>query len=211
FSRDLKDINTITMITDSLSVLYQLEGDYKNAFTYVKEANDLKNSLQKTSRDKEIALLEVGRETKKHDMQLEAEHEEHIRNRNVQYMAITIVISTVFVLMLFLGMFPISKLTIKLLGYFFFISLFEFIILMIDTFFLAGVHLEPLKLWLIKIVLIALLVPFQHLLENGLINFLASRKLLEVRNKFSIKKWLNATVKQKEKDEVILDEDTAVL
>jgi tetratricopeptide (TPR) repeat protein len=211
FSRDLKDINTITMITDSLSVLYQLEGDYKNAFTYVKEANDLKNSLQKTSRDKEIALLEVGRETKKHDMQLEAEHEEHIRNRNVQYMAITIVISTVFVLMLFLGMFPISKLTIKLLGYFFFISLFEFIILMIDTFFLAGVHLEPLKLWLIKIVLIALLVPFQHLLENGLINFLASRKLLEVRNKFSIKKWFYTGEKHKEPDEVILDEDTAVL
>jgi hypothetical protein len=192
-------------------VLYQLEGDYKNAFTYVKEANDLKNSLQKTSRDKEIALLEVGRETKKHDMQLEAEHEEHIRNRNVQYMAITIVISTVFVLMLFLGMFPISKLTIKLLGYFFFISLFEFIILMIDTFFLAGVHLEPLKLWLIKIVLIALLVPFQHLLEIGLINFLASRKLLEVRNKFSIKKWFYTGEKHKEPDEVILDEDTAVL
>lgn len=210
-SRDLKDINTITTITDSLSVLYQQEGDYKNAFIYSKEATDLKNSLQKSSRDKEIALLEVGRETKKHEMQLEAEHEAHIRSRNIQYMAITIVISAVFVLLLFIGMFPISKLTIKLLGYFFFISLFEFIILIIDTFLLAGVHLEPLKLWLIKIVLIALLVPLQHQLESRLIGFLASRKLLEVRNKFSIKKWWARWVKPKPVHNVILDEDTAVL
>lgn len=210
YSRELKDINTIAGITDSLSVLYQLQGNFKNAFIYGKEANELKYSLQESSRNKEIALLEVQRETKKHEMQLQAEHEESINRRNLQYMAITIVISIVFVIMLFLGMFPISKLAIKLLGYFFFISLFEFIVLIIDNFILAGVHLEPLKLWLIKIVLIASLVPCQHLLEKGLIKFLASRKLLEVR-KFSFKKWWTNFVKPKRPTDAILEEDTAVL
>jgi hypothetical protein len=92
--------------------------------------------------------------------------------------------------MLVLGMFPISKLTIKVLGYFFFISLFEFIVLVLDNNVLHSItHGEPLTLWLIKIGLIGMLVPLQHFLEHTLIKFLESRKLLRARTNFSIKKW----------------------
>ena len=113
--------------------------------------------------------------------------------------------------MLIIGMFPVSKLTIKLLGYFAFISLFEFIIVLIDSFIHRLAHGEPLKIWLIKIGLIALLVPFQHYLEHGLIKFLASRKLIAARNNFSLKKiWLNIK-KPSLKAGTDIDEDTAVL
>src|SRR5207344_2606187 len=104
-----------------------------------------------------------------------------------------------------------SKTTIRLLGYVAFISLFEFIIVLIDGFIHRLAHGEPLKIWLIKIVLIALLVPFQHYLEHGLIKFLASRKLIAARNKFSIKKlWQNMKKPAPKPDnESDFEEDTA--
>ena len=111
-----------------------------------------------------------------------------------------------------MGMFPVSKLTIKLFGYFFFISLFEFIVLVIDNLLLAkAVHGEPLKLWLIKIVLIGMLVPIQHYLEHNVIKFLESRKLLEARNKLSFKKWWTKKKSAPISKETDFEEDTAVL
>ena len=97
-------------------------------------------------------------------------------------------------------------------GYFFFISLFEFIVLLIDNIFLAhATHNEPLKLWLIKIILIALLVPLQHFLEHSLIKFLESRKLIEARTKFSLKVWRQKTKKPATTKETDFEENTAVL
>jgi ABC-type Fe3+-siderophore transport system permease subunit len=126
-------------------------------------------------------------------------------------MAITIAIGVIFAVMLVLGMFPISKVTIKLLGYFFFISLFEFIVLVIDTFLHKITHGEPLKIWLIKIFLIALLVPIQHFLEHRLIKFLESRKLLEARTRINLKKWFQKVKKPAPVKEADFEEGTAVL
>jgi hypothetical protein len=109
-------------------------------------------------------------------------------------------------------MFPVSKLTIRMMGYFFFISLFEFIVLLIDNILLVyATHDEPLKLWLIKIALIALLVPLQHFLEHNLIRFLESRKLLEARTKFSFKNWWQKIKKPAPVTDAGIEEDTAVL
>jgi hypothetical protein len=126
-------------------------------------------------------------------------------------MAITIAIGVVFVLMLIIGMFPVSKLTIKILGYIFFISLFEFIVLVIDTFLHRITHGEPLKIWLIKIVLIAMLVPLQHGLEHRLIKFLESRRLLKARTAFSFQKWWKKIKKPTPVKEADFEEGTAVL
>jgi hypothetical protein len=45
-------------------------------------------------------------------------------------------------------------------------------------------HGEPLKIWLAKIALIALLVPIQHYLEHGVVRFLASQRLLRMRQRY---------------------------
>ena len=107
-------------------------------------------------------------------------------------------------------MFPVSKTTIRMMGYVAFICLFEFVILLIDGWIHRVTHGEPLKVWMIKIGVILLLVPLQHWMEHGLIRFLASRKLVEARTKFSIKKiWLS--MKKPSKNEEGIEEDTAVL
>ena len=214
-SKKMNDVNFIASTSDSLSSLYDQQGDYQQAFIFSKQAIKYKDSLKNLSKERDIAFLGVDREKRKHEEELLQEEKRLNNKRNIQYMAITIAIAVVFLILLVIGMFAVSKLTIKILGYFFFISLFEFIVLLIDNTFLAhATHNEPLKLWVIKIVLIAMLVPIQHFLEHSLIRFLESRKLLEARTKFSFKKWLQ---KIKKPAPVVTDtiegieEDTAVL
>ena len=83
--------------------------------------------------------------------------------------------------------------------------------MLIDSWLHNIAHGEPLKIWLMKIVLIALLVPFQHFLEHGMIKFIESRKLHELRKKLSIKRGRQH---RKKIDADTIDEienDTAVL
>jgi hypothetical protein len=192
----------------SLSDLYGQIQDYKKAFYYSRQGIILKDSLQKLASQRDIALIEVNNEKKRHERELELIAQHELVKRNLQYMAITIFITVFFFLLIIIGMFPVSKVTIKLLGYFAFISLFEFIVLLIDPFLHHLTDGQPLKVWLIKIFLIALLVPLQHYMEHGLIRFLESGKNKKI---FSIKKWW---LHQKKPTAATIDgieEDSAVL
>jgi tetratricopeptide (TPR) repeat protein len=138
-SKNMNDAKWIAETSDSLRNLYEKLGDYKQAFGYSKQSIEYREKLRNLSKERDIALLGVDREKRKHD---EDQRQEELRlnsKRNIQYMAISIAICVVFVFMLILGMFPVSKLTIKMFGYFFFISLFEFIVLLIDNMLLAEV------------------------------------------------------------------------
>ncbi|HEV8080105.1 MAG TPA: hypothetical protein VGP43_05295 [Chitinophagaceae bacterium] len=209
--KKMNEIKFIASISVSLSSLYANKENYKLAFEYSQQAKQYNNTLGQLSKERDIALLDVERENKKHEEEVRQEQQLVKNKRNIQYMAITIAIAVIFIIMLIIGMFPVSKFTIKILGYIFFISLFEFIVLLIDTFLHKVTHGEPLKIWLIKIVLIAMLVPLQHLLEHRLTKFLESRKLLEARTKFSIKKWWLNMKKPAPVKEADFEEDTAVL
>jgi hypothetical protein len=62
---------------------------------------------------------------------------------------------------------------------------------LIDNLFIShSISNEPLKLWGIKIGLVALLVPLQHFLEKKVVSLLESRKLVQTRTGFSIKNFL---------------------
>jgi hypothetical protein len=204
--------NYIVTYSDSLSVLYEKVNDFKNALFYSKQSMIYKDSLKTLSKEKDIALMKVDRENRRHEQDILQQQKLENSRRNIQYMAITVVLIIVFFGMLLIGTFPVSKLTVRMMGYFFFISLFEFIVLLIDNLFLTHVvHNQPLKLWLIKIALIGLLAPFQHFLEKNLIGLLASRKLIEARNNISIKKWWFKIRKPLPVEDKGLEEDSAVL
>jgi tetratricopeptide (TPR) repeat protein len=210
-SKEMNDANHIANISAELSSLYEKKKDFRNAFMYSKQAVGYKDSLRSLSKEKDIALLGVVRENKKHEQELLILQKMDNARRNLQYMAITIAIVIAFFMMLFIGSFAISKMALRMMGYFFFISLFEFIVLLIDNLFLAhAVHNQPLKLWLIKIGLIGLLVPCQHFLERNVTQLLESKKLIEVRTRFSLKKWWEKMKKPSPQGEG-LEEDTAVL
>lgn len=189
-SEQLQDPVNAVNYSSSLCRLYEITGNYKEAFTYSRKAITLKDSLQKLSDKREFTLMEVNNEKKEHELNLEKIAQQKLVKTNLQYMAITIAISLIFIVMILSGMFQVTKFTNKILGYFAFISLFEFVILLLDTFLHKITHGEPLKIWLLKIIIVAILAPFHHYLEKGMTKFLESQILIKLREKMAIKiRW----------------------
>jgi tetratricopeptide (TPR) repeat protein len=210
-ARQQNDLQGVASFTLQLSKLEAGAGNFKNAYKYQSEHLLSADSLQDLMKKRDLVLLEVDRENKKHEKDLQEIAVKASRLRNLQYMGISAAIATFFIFLMLLGMFPISKVTIKMLSFFAFISLFEFIVLLIDSILHRLTHGEPLKIWLIKIFLIALLVPIQHFLEHGMVRFLASQRLLRMREQLSFRRILTGIKKPAAKEEVGLEEDTAVL
>jgi tetratricopeptide (TPR) repeat protein len=210
-NRKSNNLAAISLLSLKLSDLYNQKGNFKSAYEFQKQHLSAKDSLQVVNEKSLVVLLEVDRENKRHLKDLEDARIKESRIRNLQYMGITAAIATFFIFMMLMGMFPISKVTIKMLSFFAFICLFEFIVLLIDSYLHKITHGEPLKIWLIKIFLIALLVPLQHFLEHGMVHFLASQRLLRMRQHLSLKRLFVAIKKPAPKDEVGIEEDTAVL
>jgi len=211
-STQMKDFTTVSAYSGKLSALYEKQNDYKNAVHYSKQFIVYKDSLREFSKENDIALLGVERENNKHQFEVLQQTQHEYAKRNIHYMGITITIIVAFFIMLFVGSFPVSLPTVRVMGFFFFISLFEFLVLLLDSFVLSPpFHNRPLILWLIKIGVIALLAPFQHFLERGVIDLLSSKKLIEARTKFSIKKWWLGLKKQPETRDEGLEKETAVL
>lgn len=187
-----KQINqtaSFSSISSQLGMLHAKKSDFKQAYYFEMQADSATKLLQQNEAKDKVVLLQVDRENKKRESDLLEAEQKTQRKHNLQIMAITLVVTGIFAIMLFLGMFAVSKTTIRMIGYFAFISLFEFIIVLLDHPIIAFSKGEPFKIWGIKIFLIAMLVPFQHFLEHRLINYLQSRKLLEARQRFSLKNW----------------------
>jgi hypothetical protein len=76
-----------------------------------------------------------------------------------------------------MGFIRVSTTVIRILGFFSFILLFEFIVLIADNYIHAVTHGEPWKVLTIKIGLAAILVPLHHLLEKKAIKYLMRRQI----------------------------------
>lgn len=178
----LRDVQTLSM---HLSDLYQRKGNFEKALFYSGQYGLYKDSVQLLSKEKDLALLEVGNEAKRKQEMLEAAQARTDRLHNLQYMAITVTVLVAFIILLILGgFFKVSKLAIKTLGFLSFISFFEFIIMLLDKYIHHLAHGEPLKIWLIKILLLSFLLPLHHKLEDKLMHYLLAKQLIEA-DKFS--------------------------
>ncbi len=206
------DMKTDSLLTNNLGRLFAQSNDFKKAYSYNLQYLNVRSALDKLANQRDLVLLEVDRENQKHERDMEELAMQTLRTRNLQYMGISVAIAIVFLSMILMGMFPISRFTIRLLSFFAFICLFEFIVLLIETYLHRIAHGEPLKVWMGKIALIAMLVPFQHYLEHGLVKFLESKKLLKLRQQFSFRKfWTNIKKPAPVEPGADFEQDTAVL
>ncbi len=131
-----------------------------------------KDSLDKQQKANDLLTVEIDIENKRAEREKIA-YEEKVRSRNnLQYMGITGFIFALFILLAALGKFKVKPWFIKALGFISFILLFEFIILLIDHQLHAVTHGEPLPILIVKIVIIAFLLPFHHWLEHKVMQYL---------------------------------------
>jgi tetratricopeptide (TPR) repeat protein len=168
-----------------MELIYSEKGDFKEAYRTALLRKSLSDSLDNLTRREQILTMEVDHETRQRELMAEKELQRTERRHNLQYMAMVIAILTAFVVLIMLGSLKVSARIIRMLGFFSFIFLFEFIILLADHKIHHMTHGEPWKIILIKIALIAVLLPFHHWIEKKVIAYLLSHRLITI-SKISI-------------------------
>lgn len=166
-----------------LDTLYNKTGNFQQASNYNSIYYKYKDSIETLKKDKELAQIQATDEQYRQKKMEEELAEKKRQRNNIQYMAITIGISALFVMLVVLGMFKVSVNTIKLIGFFAFIMFFEFIFLLFKKNINTVTHGEPLKDLAFMIGLAALLVPLHHWLEHKVIKYLTSHNRLTASGK----------------------------
>ena len=165
-------------ISLALDSFYLKTGNDKQAFLYYSRYNTYNDSLRRLSEQKDLLGIEIDNENKRKAKQEEIALAEKEKRNNIQYLGISAAIATVFMLLVLSGAFKISIPVIKALGFFAFIFLFEFIILLADNQIHEWTHGEPWKVMGFKIILVAILFPLHHWLEHTVIHYLLTHNML---------------------------------
>jgi len=168
-AQNLKFMKDVSLELDSV---YQQMGDFKDAQVYLQNYDTYRDSIETLSKQKDLLNIEIENENKRADQQKIAEVENKRIRNNVEYLGITAALATVFIILVILGVFKISPSVIKALGFFAFIFLFEFIVLLLDTQIHEITQGEPWKVLGVKIVIIAMLLPLHHWLEVKMLHYL---------------------------------------
>jgi tetratricopeptide (TPR) repeat protein len=179
-----RQLNSFDMIINSsanLDSLHVLVGDYKTAYQHKTTYINYKDSVEKLAKEKDLLIMEVESEKQKAEKRQLLREEQTRRRHNLQYMGITASIASIFILLVMAGAFSVSSRTIKILGFFAFIFLFEFIILLADNQIHHLTHGEPWMVLATKIVLIAMLLPLHHWLEEKAVHYLTSKSILKLK------------------------------
>lgn len=176
----LQDLDIQQDIALNLDSIYQKLGDFKSAYVYNRQYHLFKDSLETLSTEKDLMLMEVDNENKRKERKALEEEEAKRTRHNLEYLGVTAAIAGVFIMLVMFGLFSVSPGTIRILGFFAFIFLFEFLILLVDNQIHHWTHGEPLQILAIKIGLISILLPLHHFLEHKVIHYLTSRKRFEL-------------------------------
>lgn len=165
-----------------LESLYADKLDYKNAYKYASLNKILADSVNNMSKKDQLLAMEIDHETIARKQAEEHEKEAQMKRYYLQYSAIIIFIICVFIVLLMLGSLRVPVWIIKMLGFFAFILLFEFITLIADHKIHDFTHGEPWKILFIKIFLIAMLLPMHHWVEKKVIAFLLHPDMINLRH-----------------------------
>ncbi len=174
-SDSTNNLSTRVAILKMLDSCYQGLGDFKNAFLYSSKYGIAQKLLDEKSKEKELLNLQIESANKQKERLAKEEEEATIKRHNWQYSGILILIITLFTFLTALGVFKVPIKWIRAIGFFSFILLFEFIILLADTWIHHATHGEPWKVLSIKVVLIAILLPFHHYLEHKVISYITRK------------------------------------
>lgn len=183
-------LESIEIAATQLDTLYQKAGNFQLASFYNGIHYQYKDSIEKLNKEKELSQIEAADEQQR-QLRIEEEKKEIKRKKyNIQYLAITIGIAALFIVMVMMGMFKVSATTIKMVGFFAFLMFFEFIFLIFKKNIASLTDGEPWKDLMFMIGLAALLLPLHHWMEHRVIHYLTSHNRLTASGKSLIDRVL---------------------
>jgi hypothetical protein len=164
--------------TNYLDSLNYIQGNVAKAYEYNKLNKEYEQQQNDVNKGDEILRMEIDNENKQLALNKEREEEQTRRQHQLQYMGISLLLGFSLVLLVMLGVMKVHRLLIKSVGFFSFIFLFEFIVLLADNWIHDATHGEPWKVLSIKIVLIGILFPLHHWAEEKAINYLTTHNFI---------------------------------
>jgi len=178
-----------------LHTLFAIKGDYKSAYHYSVLNKDISDSLNHMAKKDQMLVMEIDHEAWQREQETASENLATERRHYLQYTAMIIIIIGVFIILLMLGSLKVPEWIIRMLGFFSFILLFEFIVLVADHKIHSITHGEPWKILLIKIFLIAILLPMHHWIEKRVVSFLLNPGLINI-SRYPMGKMLKQLIKR---------------
>lgn len=173
-----------------LMKLFEFRGDYRKAYEYNKLYDEYNTKYADQSRKNEVDLLTLENDRKEKARNLELALEAQKRSYNLQYLLIAVFIFSLFIVLAMMGLYKVSQKTIRMVGFFSFLLLFEFIILLSKKWITQFTHGTPWQDLLFMLLLAFLMLPLHHWLEHQVIDYLTTRDLLKghknERNRLSI-------------------------
>ncbi len=178
-AEQMKSIDLIKETCNELDTLFQIKGDYKKAHEYAALGFLYKDSLEVLSKEKELLQAEAADEQLRQERQVKEEAQKKQERHTIQYRIIVISIVGLLIALIMLGMFKVSAATIRMLAFFTFLLVFEFVFLLLKKQGHSLTEGEPWKDLLLMIALAAVLLPLHHWLEHKAISWLTSHNRLK--------------------------------
>jgi tetratricopeptide (TPR) repeat protein len=172
FAKQIQSLTNEKDCYENLDSLYIKAGNKEKEISNKALLYAIKDTLEKQQKANDLLGVEIDIENKR----TERENNLKKERNNLQYMGILAAIIALFIALAAMGKFKVKPWIIRSLGFISFILLFEFIILLIDHKLHEITHGEPLPILLVKIVLIAMLLPFHHWLEHKVIHYLVKHE-----------------------------------
>lgn len=203
-AKQMNDLEWQQKMSRLLDSAYQLKGDYRTALVFSNQAQQLKDTLEQLGKEEDILQLQLADEDERLARQALLQEEAKKRRHQYQYLAITIGIAVLFVLLVMMGTFKVSAGTIRIVGFFTFLMLFEFVFLISKKKFYEFTEGEPWKDLAFMILLAAMLLPLHHYIEHKVIHYLTSRQLIKIdTSKYLITRWFGKKDKLKQPDNLL--------
>jgi hypothetical protein len=192
-------------IIDALEHLVRIDSSTQNyalAFARLQELNKYETLSTNSIQADKLLRISIDNNEKQRQLEQEQIQQQINKKHNLQYMAIVIAILSCFIILAIIGSTHLPRIFIRAIAFISFIFLFEFIILLADEKIHHATHGEPLKIMIIKLVLIAILMPIHHALEHRVIHYLSEHRLFDFakmlawcKNKWNLKMWWQNIIK----------------
>lgn len=177
-------------IAKELETLALKMGKHEEAYEYQLMYNHLKLESITESHNDLLLKLELKNQKRQTEYIQQQEEETMHKKHSAQFFGIAIAVIVFMIIVAVVGSMKVPHWLIEMMVFFSILSLFELVILYMDHEFHKLTHGEPLKMFIIKVVLISFLYPLHHLVEHSLTTYLKKNDLIIKPASSSIKSYL---------------------
>jgi hypothetical protein len=177
--RETSNISGMRDACLELKGLYDIQSDYRLAYFYNNLYDEYAKKINDQAREDDMAMMKIDNDRKEKD-RIEQELIQIKKQKfNSQYTLIAIIIFTLFIGLAMMGLYKVSRRTVRLLGFFSFLLLFEYITLMSKKWVSHYTEGTPWQDFLFMILLALIMLPLHNWLEHQVIDYLTSKDLLK--------------------------------